>query len=277
MNHRRRAVQAAALATLAALAAAGCAGAPDTGGPWNGWSRVRLEVAAMPLLSGTIELRVRSEAGKTLVETESVASLLGTRIAESYTTSVLDARSGRSERHESRSAASGRRYVFGDRGYEVERLSAAGHPERPLGEWSVTGREEFAYPEDDRGQVVAIHDYYAMLYRLRDLDLREPGDEATIWVATAGGPVAYRVAVTESRPASRELRDPASDRPATLELVELRLRITPADPARASESFLRMEGEVEIWVERDSKTLVEISGRVPGVPSPIRLVLTEMG
>jgi hypothetical protein len=38
-----------------------------------------------------------------------------------------------------------------------------------------------------------------------------------------------------------------------------------------------MEGETEIWVERRSKTLLQINGRVPNVPGEVRLVLSEMG
>jgi len=274
MTYRRRVVQVALLATL--LATLRCGHAPATG-PWSGWTRVRLDVEEMPLLSGTVELRVRSEGGKTLFETDSVARLLGAQVAETHTTSVLDPRDGRSELHESRSAGSGRRYLFGEDGYEVQRLSAEGRPERPLEEWSVTSSTDFTYPADARRESASIHDYYAMLYRLRDLDLREPGDEARIWVATSGGPMAYRVRVAESRSSSRQLLDTRAGAPRQLDLTELRLRIEPVDPERASEGFLRMEGETEIWVERDSKTLVELSGRVAGVPATIRLVLTEMG
>ena len=261
---------------LLVLVALVCASACDEAarGPWREWTHLRLDVEDVPLLSGTVELRVREGAGKTWFETRSVASLLGATVAEATTTSVLDASNGRSELHESRSAASGRRYVFGEHAYEVQRLSAEGNPERPLDEWSITERREFAYPPDAPRSGRGVHDYYASLYRLRELELHEPGDEVRMWVATPRGPAEYRVLATDLRPASRELRDPRSGASRTIELTELRLRILPADPARAAEGFLRSEGEIEIWVERDSKTPVELSGRVAG--APIRLVVTEM-
>jgi len=259
------------LVLLALVCSAACDEAAR--GPWRRWTHLRLDVQDVPLLTGTVELRVRELAGKTLFETRSVASLLGATVAEASTTSVLDASNGRSELHESRSAGSARRYLFGERAYEVQRLSAEGNPDRPLDEWSVTERHEFAYPAD-APQSGGVRDYYASLYGLRELALREPGDEARMWVATPRGPAEYLVLATELRPSSRELRDSRSGTSRTVELTELRLRIVPADPARAAEGFLRTEGEVEIWVERESKTLVELSGRVAG--APVRLVVTEL-
>ena len=261
---------------LLVLLALGCGAACNDAarGPWRRWTHLRLDIEDVPLLSGTVELRVRELAGKTWFETRSVASLLGATVAEASTTSVLDASNGRSELHESRSAGSGRRYVFGERAYEVQRLSAEGDPERPLDEWSVTERREFAYPADAPRAGGGVRDYYASLYGLRELALREPGDEARMWVATPGGPAEYLVLATELRRSSRELRDRRSGASRTVELTELRLRIVPADPARAAEGFLRTEGEIEIWVERESKTLVELSGRVAG--APVRLVVTEL-
>ena len=38
-----------------------------------------------------------------------------------------------------------------------------------------------------------------------------------------------------------------------------------------------MEGETEIWVEAESKTPLEIVGKIRKVPGKVRLVLREMG
>jgi len=38
-----------------------------------------------------------------------------------------------------------------------------------------------------------------------------------------------------------------------------------------------MEGEVEIWVEAETGTLLEIVGKVPKVPGKVKLVLDELG
>ena len=260
------------LVLLALVCAAACNDAAR--GPWGRWTRLRLDVKDVPLVSGTVELRVREGDGKTRFETRSVASLLGATVAEAQTTSVLDASNGRSELHESRSAGSARRYLFGERSYEVQRLSADGDPERPLDEWSVTERREFPYPPEAPRAALDVHDYYAALFRLHELDLHGPGDEARIWVATPRGPAEYRVLATDVRSSSRELRDPRSGAIRAVELTELRLRIVPSDPARTAEGFLRTEGEIEIWVERDSKTLVELVGTVAGMR--VRLVVTEM-
>ena len=62
----------------------------------------------------------------------------------------------------------------------------------------------------------------------------------------------------------------------TLLAREFRLAVVPADPG-SEEGFLKMEGEVEIWVEAETGTLLEIVGKVPRVPGKVRLVLAELG
>jgi hypothetical protein len=38
-----------------------------------------------------------------------------------------------------------------------------------------------------------------------------------------------------------------------------------------------MKGETQIWVEAETKTLLEIVGKVPNVPGKVKLVLSAMG
>ena len=62
----------------------------------------------------------------------------------------------------------------------------------------------------------------------------------------------------------------------SLTAKELRLVISPGDP-EAEKGFLGMQGETEIWVEAESKTPLEIVGKIPKIPGKVRLILTEMG
>ena len=262
---------------LLAVGSLACPVSMFSGGPWHDWEMLRLDVEAIPLLSGQVELRRHIENGRTFFETTSIARLLGAKVAEARTRSVLDEDTGRSESYESVSSRSGRRFVFGETEYSIDKLTPVDDVTAPLAEWQVESSREFPYPRNGDGDPVGVYDYYGMIRHLRDLDLNEVGDEALVHVATSDGVVGYRIVVAEMRRASREFTDAKVGSPNTLELTELRLRFLPADPDRASEGFLRMEGETEIWVESRSKTLLQINGRVPNVPGEVRLVLSEMG
>lgn len=278
MNQRRLRIQILSATTLLlALTSLACPTSMFSRGPWYDWEMLRLDVQAMPLLSGQVELRRYIEDGRTFFETTSTARLLGAKVAEARTRSVLNEETGRSESYESVSSRSGRRFVFGETGYSIDKLTTDDDTEAPLDEWLVESSREFTYPEDDHGDPVEVFDYYGMILHLRDLDLDEVGDEAVVHVATADGVVGYRIVVADSREVMREFTDAKDGSTTSPELTELRLRFLPADPDLAPVGFLRMEGETEIWVERRSKTLLQINGRVPNVPGEVRLVLSEMG
>jgi hypothetical protein len=173
-----------------------------------------------------------------------------------------------------------RRYRFGEQGYSVEKLAPRKHtseiPEE--GEWEVLSRTEFPYPVAQDGATrVAVFDYFGMLLQLRNVELDGPGDEVTMYLATTDGPRAYRIRVTERRSAKRAYTDLASGKKMTVPTTESRLRITSQDPERAQEGFLALEGDTELWVESASRTLLELSGKVPRIPGRIRLLLSGLG
>ena len=278
MNQRRFRIQIlSATALLLGLTSLACPNSIFSRGPWYDWETLRLDVQAIPLLSGQVELHRYIEDGRTFFETTSTARLLGAKVAEARTRSVLNEDTGRSESYESVSSRSGRRFVFGETGYTIDKLTTTDDTEAPLDEWQVESSREFPYPDDDHGDPVEVFDYYGMILHLRDLDLEEVGDEAVVHVATADGVVSYRIVVADSQEAMREFTNAKDGSTSSPELTELRLRFLPADPTRAPAGFLLMEGETEIWVERRSKTLLQINGRVPNVPGEVRLVLSEMG
>jgi hypothetical protein len=115
-----------------------------------------------------------------------------------------------------------------------------------------------------------------MLIQLRRQQLQALGDEVTLHVATSDGPEAYRIAVSENRTSERTFLDLKTQEKTTLPVREFRLTVSPTDP-QAEGGFLNMEGEVEIWVEAETKTLLEIVGKVPKVPGKVKLVLSAMG
>lgn len=275
-----RGINSSAVVTVAAVLALGAAstihGAGEPTSPWRSWSLLRFKAKAMPLFSGRVEMHLSSKAGKVRFRTRSTARFMGARIASSETTTTLEASTGRIEQYVSRNRKRARRYLFGESGYTVEKLEPVEGPDAPLDAWEVTSKHAFDYPTGDDGSVLPVFDYYGMLLQLGRESLEQPGDEVTLQVATTRGPTPYRIRVAEARTADWTYKDPELGARRTVPLRELRLRISPADPDRADEGFLSMEGESELWVEAGSKTLLSLGGKVPKVPGRVRLVLIEM-
>ena len=267
-----------ALLTLCAaiLFPAGCT-STRAESPWVSWTTLRLKARAVPLLTGRVEMHVDRSDERTLLATQTQARFLGAVIARSRTESILEPATLRTRLHTVISKDRARRYTFDKNGYTMEKLKAAGDTEASLADWTVGSSSRHDAPVDEAGAHVALYDYYAMLLRLRRSGLDKPGDSVTLYVATKDGPRAYTITVGEARAGKRTFTDLSTGRDKTLPTRELRLRVVPADPGHADEGFLDMEGETELWVEAESKTLLQIAGNVPKVPGRIRLTLAAMG
>lgn len=262
---------------LGMLAGSACFGAPSAHSPWAGWKSLRLQVRSASLFSGRLEMQLVERSGQRCLETRATARLFGASIARSRTSSVLDRATGRTLEHLSVSRKRGRRYVFGEHGYTVEKFTSPQGPDGPRDRWETTSTKEYPYPPAaGDGTTPLLFDYYGMILRLRKEKLSRPNDETTLYVATPKGPQAYTISVGELRTAERTIKDLATGKSRTLKLREMRLRIRPTSEQSEDEGFLNMEGETELWVEAESKTPVEISGRVPRV-GRVLLQLVEMG
>lgn len=240
---------------------------------WGAWERLELRARAAMFLSGSVEMRWGAAEGERQLTTETQARFLGATIARSSTLSRLDADDGRVIEYVDRQRDRARRYRFDNDGYTAEKLKPGDDPEAPLDAWRVVLSERYDYPLDDDGRPVEVRDYYSTLFRLDELPLERGGDSCTVWVATSDGPQPYRLSLGEPREVRLKLRLDGERKRRRVELRQLRLRVEAADPERASEKFLGMQGEVEMWVEADSKTLVEIVGKVPKVPGLVTLEL----
>lgn len=236
--------------------------------PWSDWTTLRMRARGVPLFSGQFEME---RDGSRRLETRATARFLGATIARSRTETVFDA-DGRTRRHLRESKKHARRYVFEESGYTAEKLVPNGSRETPVDTWDVVATQRFDYPTARP----RIYDYYGMLLRLRDEPLGKVGDEVSILVATSKGPASFTVSVAEARRSDRKLRNARTGESRVVTVDELRLLVSPADPAKADEAFLDMEGDTEIWVEAGSKTPIEIEGRVPKA-GRVRLELVELG
>ena len=164
-----------------------CAACSDASGPrsrWEAWNTLELEASAGILLSGSVVLNIEETAAGRRLETVAAATVFGATVGGSRTESILDPATGRTRSFRSESGKRGRRYLFGERSYTVEKLTRPPGAELPLDDWEVESLEEFQYGGPERP-----HDYYGMLLHLRDLELNAPGDEVTIHIATTDGRV----------------------------------------------------------------------------------------
>jgi len=263
----------------AAVAVAGAAGASRTAAdPWSGWTRLTFEARKILFFYGQVDMVLRDQGGRRTLETRTRATFLGAELARSRSLTTIDTTTGRTLEFHELSRKRGRRYVFGEAGYTVERLVPSNGPDAPLSEWSVTSKRSFPYPPaTGPAGAPRVFDYYGMILHLRETKLEKPGDEVVIHVATSHGVEPYRVRVGQERASQRQFRDIASGAMRTVPVRELRLRIQPVDPAQAEEGFLRMEGETEIWVEAGSRTLLEIDGEIPRIPGRVEIGLAALG
>jgi len=263
-----------ALLGLSVVSGTSCLDAAEERSRWHDWKTLRLE-AESTLLSGQVELRLVNASPGQRLETETRASFLGAVVATSNSTTTFDS-AGEVLEYASYSRKRGRRYSFSSDGYTVDKLRPRENADEAADPWEVSAHEEFTAPSTGNGGGKApLFDYFGMLLHLREMKLDRPGDEEEVYVATSKGPQPYLIRVSETRATERQFTDLATGTSTTLPLRELRLTITPTDP-EAEEGFLRMVGETEIWVEAESRALLEIAGRIPRIPGTVRLVLSAL-
>jgi len=246
----------------------------DAPSPWRDWTTLRFDAGAKPLLEGEVELRLSEEEGRTLFDSSATARLLGIQVTRNRTRSTIDPDSGLPREYVSVNPGSGRRYLFEEQRYVVHKLEPGEDPDAPIEEWEVEERRSFDYPpSDDGGGRALVLDYYGMLLYLRRLPLNAPGDEASLWVATSDGPRRWTVRVGESREVTRSYENLAGGEPLNLASREILLRIAPDGDGPDARGLLGMSGEVEIWAEAETKTLIQISGKIPNVPGRVKIEL----
>jgi hypothetical protein len=227
------------------------------------------------IFTGDLTMTRTTSGETTQVRADSNARLFGASFVKSWSLSTMDRKSGRPQEFlEVKPGEKAERWRFRDDGISHEKLRPhKSAPHEPLEAWAVSKTEMLAGGADPAGWV---HDYIAMIVRLRELPITKPGDQAIVRVSTNRGAVRLRISASEERTESRTFTDMATGARRSVDLRELRLRVSPleGEPAE-TKGFMNMEGETELWVEATTRTLIEISGNVPKVPG--RVVITLSG
>lgn len=242
---------------------------------WPLWKEMRLKANTKLVISGHVDLMATPKGDTTHLETRIRGKLFGITIARTWTRSVVDSRTSLPSDYMAFSTKRGRHYIFGEDGYKVRFLDPPPGGEVPVEDWTVTDVERHAYPRTPDGSgFEPVYDYYGVVLKLRSMDLDEIGDEETVYIATSDGPVPYALRVVESRDVVRKFRELPTKEKRSIAVTELMLKIIPLDPEE-EQGFLGMEGETQVWIEKRTKTLVQISGRAPRV-GWIDIMLTQL-
>jgi hypothetical protein len=246
---------------------------------WKTWTTLRFETRPLVFFSGNFEMQLREQSGRRLLETRTRASFLGAELARSRSLTTIDSATGRTLEAYELATKRGRRFVFDDTGYTFERLLPSRGPDAPVDGWEVTSRTRFERPpaETAGGERPLVYDYFGLILHLRDAKLEGPGAQQSFWVATSDGPQRYRISLSDVRTTERNFEDLATGASRSWPVREFRLRISPADPSRAGEGLMKMEGDTEIRVEADTRTLLQIDGRIPHVPGRVEVTLKALG
>ena len=114
------------------LVGAACADLSPPRDPWQSWSKLQLKAKAGPLFSGRVEMNLETGPDGQRLGTRSTAKFMGVTLARTRTGTVFDGPTGRTKSYRQASSKRGRRYLFGDESYTVEKLRPPARDELPL-------------------------------------------------------------------------------------------------------------------------------------------------
>ncbi|MDH3626262.1 MAG: hypothetical protein OES25_01230 [Acidobacteriota bacterium] len=261
-----------------ALLGASVAGETDKNPPWGKWREIELTARGGAFLSGRVDIERTGTSKPSEIRMRTVARFFGARVADSESTTTLQRRTGLPQRSVRRSRKRAAIYQFDPRGYRVKKLKPERGSHRPLSEWTTYRNKRFEFPVDAEGHPLRAHNFPSMLIGLGRQPLHDVGDEVRVLVATGDGPRYFTVTVVEREILDRQFavdtgRDQRSKKK-EWSTSALRLNIVPED--ETAEGLLNMQGETEVWVEAESRTLLHISGDVPKMGRRLRLGLSRM-
>jgi hypothetical protein len=243
---------------------------------WSGWKSLVYKTRAAFFIKGRVEMYFSQESQGQSFHTDTWAKFLGATLARERTRAVIDPETGLTREYFNLTPKRGRHYIFTEEGYTVEKLNPTNGFDAPLEQWEVVSKIDYPNPPlDDLGSN-QIYVSYNMLSHLRDEGLSKAGDSTTIYVATSKGPERYTVTVGEKRFVKRPVVDLDTGKKVIEKVMEIRLDVSPVDKKKAKD-FLGLKGQIEIWVEANTKTLLRISGKIPRVPGRVVVELIGLG
>ncbi len=205
-----------------------------------------------------------------LLTTESRMSIFGFQKVANKTESYLDPATNRSiEFFRVKKDRSAKRILFLEGFYR--QIQTRPHDKKkniPVDRWEVFQDEERLYRYPDGKPLeegVSLHDSFALLYLIMQADLSGPDRSQEFVVLSKGKLLRVRIRAGETRNRVRKVRDLSTGKTRRLHLREKSLTLIPIGAGAEKMNFLSMKGEIEIWLEEKSQTIVEVSGEIPRV------------
>ena len=263
-------------ATASALVQSGIAslGLATETGFLHHWNILRFETGPYFMFTAAVELRRSESAGLLVLETGTMGRRAGSLPVENRTRTIIDPDSGAMVETCKLSSSKCTRYRYENGLYLVESMPPAdSFKEAENGQIRTSWSFSLPLDESGRGPVQAV-DFAALVYGLSGQPLFTTGDTVTQWLATSTGPREVKIRVAEEREYRRTCRDLNLKRYRTVNTRELLLRITPTDPEPRREGFMGLMGPTSIWIDAETRTPLEVDGRLPNLPGHLELDLT---
>ena len=250
----------------------------------NGWKRIVLADRKALVMHGQVTLsfsRILFEPGEKMaeippvaalvLETETRMSLFGVNKVSTSTWSTMEEATGKSlVFREIKKGKSTKEYWFREDSFQkIRTRPPEGDRNAPQVRWETFQDERIPYILPDGTALppgTMVHDSYALLYLLTEADLSGPGGSVEFVVISKGKLVRVVLRAGGIRENRRKIRDLSTGENRWLQLRERELLLAPGEGESPEVSFLSMKGEVKIWVEEETHTLLEVSGKIPGVP-----------
>ncbi|MBD3868987.1 MAG: hypothetical protein IFK94_12745 [Acidobacteria bacterium] len=238
------------------------------------WNVLRFETGPYFMFTASAELRRTVQNGLLLLDTSTIGRRAGSRPLENRTRTTIDLSSGGIVETCKLARTKCIRYRYKNGCYVVEFLPFADSFEEAAA-GTVRSSVSYSLPLDEAGRgPVQIVDFAALVYGLSRQPLYALGDTTTQWLATSTGPREVQIRVAEERKIRRTCRDLDLKRYRTVQTRELLVRVTPADQELGPTGFMGLMGPTAIWIDADTRTPVEVDGRLPNLPGHLELDLT---
>jgi len=242
-----------------------------------GWRSLTLCASKPPLYEASATFKVaeatHAASGRPAVQfsTQSQATMLGVIGFNEETTSWIDAQKhGALEFFQLRPGESARRYLFQNGSIKQTSYGPpAENPGAPFDAWKEKETTERRFTFAEGGEAAdgePVVDAYSLIYLLRDIDLTEPRPAPKEFIVLhRRNLVRLRLTAEDQRTGERQVLDEKSGVQVTLKLTERRLKLQPqGEAAKSFRGLMGMQGETEIWVDQDSRALLEINGQASG-------------
>ena len=238
------------------------------------WNVLRFETGPYFMFTAAVELRRTAVAGLLQLETSTKARRAGSQPVENRTRTTIDLSRGSLVETCKISRTKCTRFRYENGLYVVEFLPPADSFAETVAAPVRTTRS-FSLPLDEVGcGPVQPVDFAALVYGLSRQALFAQGDTTTQWLATSSGPREVQIRVAEERNHRRTCRDLDLNRYRTVNTRELLLRITPTDREPQRTGLMGLMGPMSIWIDADTRTPLEVDGRLPNLPGHLELDLT---